>query len=129
MITCTKRLVAACCVLASLAACVSSDDATNPGTTWDFRTPLTAIDLGSPLHDRVDFDGELPLEVVFPTGETLLIDSTRITGYRTGLLPPDVSGRALDEVTYDAGSFETLPELRVIIDAFTALDRLVTGLD
>ncbi len=38
---------------------------------WDFRTPLTTVDLGSQFDEVYKLDGPLDLEIIFPSGRTL----------------------------------------------------------
>lgn len=35
---------------------------------WDFRRPLTTLDLGSDLDDLMELDGPVELDVIFPSG-------------------------------------------------------------
>jgi len=94
----------------------------NGAVVWDFRRPLTTLDLGSTSGDIASIEGPVELEVIFPSGRSIS------RNLRWGALANPVGGpnfgegpaQPVDQIALDEGSVDNVDDVRASAEQFIA---------
>lgn len=90
-------------------------------TVWDFRTPLTAVDLGSRVDEFRELPGPATVQVVFPSGRTVAgtWEFGAIAEAGGGANPAGSPARPITQVVLLDAPAESPDELRALAERFT----------
>ena len=96
-------------------------DGTDEMVVWDFRTPLTAIDLGSKVDEFAELDGPVALSVTFPSGRVVQGTWQRAVAFaQGGANLGSKPAQPVSLVDFIDGEVHSVEEVRAAAERFVA---------
>ncbi|MGB0111642.1 MAG: hypothetical protein WBP59_00335 [Ilumatobacteraceae bacterium] len=96
-------------------------DATHDMVVWDFRTPLTAVDLGSKVDEFAELEGPVALSVTFPSDRVVVGTWNRAVAFaQGGANLGSEPAQPISQVEFIEGTLDSAAAIRAAAERFTA---------